>query len=166
MLSDFVNKLLFTHQLSLAEGRIEVLGQQNGLFSHQLFVRLQENPQSYTIFKEAALQQMKAEFKQLGLAPEITYVKQVFELFGFGRMDIIDLDPKQRKAIVHIAKSPFVDYCVSSRQHPAENCRITAALIAGTLSFLFSADMDAIEQQCSLQGKGYCEFIVKEARSS
>jgi predicted hydrocarbon binding protein len=160
MLSDFIKKLLFTREFFIIDGKVEILGEKQAIIPLSAFAEMQKDPKAYDIFKNIAKIQSDKNFTKVSRKDTSTML-QLFELFGVGKLEVFDLDQKQKKAIVRIEHNPFAETCMQTKVHPIGNCKITSALIAGVLSSFFEKDVNANEDNCMIEGKDYCEFIVK-----
>jgi hypothetical protein len=79
-----------------------------------------------------------------GMLANITYI---FETFGLGKLELSDLDNKNKRCIIRLHNPTLGDQ------------KITASVLAGTFSFLFQKDVNA-ELKPGRKGE-YEEFVIQ-----
>lgn len=187
MLSPLLKKLLFVRQFSMADGKIDILGDRHIMLSDNAILDLQEIDETkfYETMKSSTLTQLQDFIehakvyehlkntlivdianlsKKLGSGEGIVNtLQQIFDLYGLGLMEIPALDNTKKQAVVRIRESTIaLAYLKRSRKSSLKPvCVITAAVLAGIFSFLFKRNVDAAEVKCTAQGKGFCEFVIK-----
>jgi predicted hydrocarbon binding protein len=162
MLSAFLKRLLFARQFYMINGRIDILGQKQVMIPADLIPALQEiNPNKvYKAVKSAIKKDIEIYAKKLGSSEQgmLKSIEDIFETFGLGKLEIIDLDQEKKRTIVRVHESPPVD---SYKNKKTPVCAITPGVLAGMFSFLFGKDLNAKFNACMAKGKAYCEFVIK-----
>jgi len=148
MLSPFLKKLLFARQLQLAEGKVELLGQEQVLVPMAVLVGLGRlNPEGcYDVMRQTIKESMALYAKRIGSTNEglLKVMEEIFETYGFGHPEIIKLDNANKKAIIRIKNSPLT----KTKKMTAKDTLLPAGSLAGMFSFLFKKDVD-----CSVKMK-------------
>ncbi len=152
MLSAFLKKLLFARQFFIIDGKIEVLGEKQVMLPARLFSRLSllDKKGSEKIIRSVFMEEAKSYAKKLGTGEEgiLKNISDIFETFGIGRLEIIDLDNKNKKAVVRVSGFP----------EQVEGFIVSAA-VSGVFSFLFEKEVYA--KSSAKAKKDYLELIVK-----
>jgi len=163
MLSAFIKKLLFASEFMMDQGRVEMLGERQVMVPAKLLTKLQDlaPEKAYKLAKEVMKEETDVVTKRIGdsKAEIITAMKEFFETFGVGNMEVADLDMLKKRAIIRIHDSPIA--IAHALYKSKDSCRITAGLLAGMFTSIFDADASAVEKMCVLSGSAYCEFIIK-----
>jgi len=170
MLSAFLKRLLFARQFFIINGKIEVLGVKQIMFPSALFLDLQEvdSKKVYSLAKKQLRQTMGVFGKKLGASGEglLKEVIDIYETFGLGELQVVDLDNKAKKALVRIHNSPIAEAALLEKsKSKTPVCVITSGTLSGMFSYLFGVDVDAEEKFCALQKKDYCEFVIKSKKA-
>ena len=187
MLSELLKKLLFVRQFSMADGKIEILGNRHIMLSDSALLELQEIDETkfYELMKSSALKQMQ-DFvehakvykhlketvlvdidnlsRKLGSAEGIVKTLQdIFSLYGLGIIEIPSLDNSRKRAVIRIRESTIAHAYLKQHRKNSNKpvCVITAAVLAGIFSYLFKKQVDAAEVRCLAKGNSYCEFVVE-----
>jgi len=159
MLSSFLKKLLFARQFYMTNGKIEVLGKKQVMLPSDFILELQrlEPELAYNAVKKVMMNDIKDYAAKLGTNSEsmLKNIDDIFETFGLGKLEIINLDNKKKTCIVRVHNSPLI---VNKKSE--HNFEITSAIIAGIFSFLFHKDVNT-QAVVSKKGVDYCEYIVK-----
>ena len=158
MISGFLKKLLFARQFSMMDGKIEVLGKRHVMLPSDLLFSIQSSKEEiYTVSKKKSLENMKYLGSKLGASQEsmLNNIKNIYETFGLGPLELADLKNKQKQAVVVIRGSP------SASVHAKEpQCILISGILAGMFSYFFAQDIDVEEKKCSATGALFCEFNV------
>jgi len=162
MLSGFLKKLLFARQFLMNEGRIEVLGKPQIMFPAGVLVSLQtaDSKKFYSVVKKQISSDLEYYGKKLGAGSSgmLKSMADIFETFGLGKVEIVNLDNKKKCANVRIKNVPFALECKNMK---IKNCALHNAAIAGMFSYIFNKDVDSTTKECMLKNKKFCEFEVK-----
>lgn len=167
MLSEFLKRLLFARQFFIINGKVEVLGIKQIMLPTELIYELDsiDPKKSHDIVKKIANDNMKLFAKKLGASGEgiLKEIQDVYETFGLGSMQIVDIDESKKRAIIRIRESPIaISYINKNKKKSSKpSCSFISAFLSGTFSFFFNKDVEAIEKVCLSQGKDYCEFIIQ-----
>jgi hypothetical protein len=158
----FIKKLLFTRQFLYQEGRFEILGEHSMLLPIKSIVRMQyDNPdQTFFAIRDSTQEQFKAYLKKLQVHDDkiIDPLLHLFELYGIGKLSILDLNIETRHALVQVHDTPLV----SEYEHGREPvCSVVCGFLSGMFSALFDAEVHATINKCKAKGQNYCEFIIK-----
>jgi predicted hydrocarbon binding protein len=84
----------------------------------------------------------------------------LFELYGLGKMNIISLDNKAKKASIEIKDSTIAYAQLKKGKTKKSVCTITAGILAGIFSYVFEKDVDCIEKKCKAKGDDSCLFVI------
>ncbi|MFP4424315.1 MAG: V4R domain-containing protein [Candidatus Woesearchaeota archaeon] len=158
MLGTFFKKLLFTRQFFYTDGSLEILGVGFVPLSLDFIASLEEmHSDVYPLLKEHVSKATSEHVKRLRMKfPELAeIVPQLYEVYGLGKLELIDLDAGSKHAIVRIHESALPHHKSNT------SCSVQCGLIAGFFSGLFGAEVDASVNKCVLKGDDYCEFLVK-----
>ena len=160
MLSGFLKRLLFARQLQMSDGKIVVLGERDVIFPVEFMFSLLDKGFSYKEFKKLSKLQIETLAKKIGVANEgiLQTMKDIFDLYGIGGLEIIDLDNKNKKCFLGLKESP-IDSCFSAKSKKL-TCDFTCAVLAGFFSYAFSKDVECKLLSKSLSG-GYYQFGIK-----
>jgi predicted hydrocarbon binding protein len=185
-LSAMLQKLLFVNQFSIAKGKIEILGNKYVMLDASNLVVLQEIDKSkmyasmkktaksgikslvehaevYKGLKDQSLKNIAELSKKIGETDEgtIKTLEAVFETYGLGEMEIIDLNNKDKTAKIKILGSTMALEHLKKGKSKTATCSLTAGIIAGIFSFIFNKDVDCTETSCLAKGNGECFFEVE-----
>ncbi len=170
MLSAFLKRLLFARQFFIINGKIEVLGVKQIMMPSDTILGLQnmDEKKSYDIIKKSSTENMRLFAKKLGASGEglLKDIQDVYETFGLGAMEIVDLDQKKKRAIIRIRESPIaIANMQKSKRSSKVVCSSIAAVLSGAFTFLFNSNVDAVEKVCLAQGKDFCEFVIQSKKA-
>jgi predicted hydrocarbon binding protein len=158
MLSNFVHRLLFVKEFDIGEGNTEMIGTKQMVVPLKFLVDMQEaNPEK---FYELMHSSMKSFFKRvhIELGDEIyNKLEEIFDVFGLGKLKIVDLDKERGSALVEIHDSPLA----KGLYEMGHSCSITSGVLAGMFSHLYDKDVHANINKCMAKGAEHCEFIIK-----
>lgn len=181
MLSPLLQKLLFVNQFNIADGRIDILGNRYIMLNAADIIALQEidstkmyktaknmskdNIKSlvehaavYKNIKDQSLKNIAELSKKIGKSDEgvIKTLQSLFEVYGLGKLEIMDLDNKNNRALLKIRDSTL------GKVKKSKNavCTLTAGVLAGIFSYIFKKDVDCVETDCIAKGKESCLFEV------
>lgn len=159
MISPFLKKLLFARQFSMIDGKIEILGKSQVLLPSNVVVELERlSPKpAHKAIKSSIKKDISDYAQKLGStdAGMLNILAEVFETFGLGHMEIIDLDNRKKACIVRIHNSPLKDGKAD------ESGMICLAVLSGIFSFLFSKDVEAKRASAKLKGMDYSEYVIR-----
>jgi len=159
MISPFLKKLLFARQFSIMDGNIEILGKKQVLLPGDVIYLLEKNNPKfvYTLVKNAIKNDIRDYSRKLGSSDEgmLNILHDIYETFGLGNLQIIDLDNKKRRCILRVHNSPLMEI-----RNGKNSVLLTPAILSGMFSFLFGKDVDAKKIKSRLTGLDYYEYIV------
>ena len=165
MISAFLKKLLFVRQFSIEDGKIEMLGGREVMLPSSFIFAIQDNKDIYEISKKLTFEKIKELGDKIGSSEDglIRNVKDIYETFGLGPLEIINLKNKEKEAIIAIKDSTIAkEYLKLKKQSKGPQCVLIAGILAGMFSYLFESDVNAIESKCSCSGSPYCLFNIKK----
>lgn len=188
-LSPFVQKLLFIKKFDISDGVIEILNNKyimldaSDLLTLQevdetkMYEKMKENFKSkfkriltdhakvYQTIKEQELRNVAELSKRLKNSDEgiMKLLQKIFNTYGLGRMEMINLNNEKNEAIIKINQSTIAqEYLNKYNKNSKERvCVLTAGILAGTFSFLFEKNIDCVEEKCLAQGDDHCLFRLK-----
>ena len=166
MLSPLLKKLIFARQFSVENGEIQLIQLRNMLISPDLILKLQEvnATRLYEISKKVMKKDLDFLRGKISLEGQgnIQRLEELYELFGFGNIKIVDLDRKKKRGVVNIHNSPIArTYLLNNKASKEPKCNFIAGKIAGMFCFIFRKNVDAKEVKCLSKGDDFCQFIVK-----
>lgn len=157
MISPFLKKLLFARQFSMINGKIEILGKKQVLLPGDVVHELERlSPKlAYKAVKNAIKNDMGDYARKLGTEEGIINIlEEIFETFGLGSIEIVDLDNKKGRCIIRIHNSPLMG------MNAKNEVIITPAVLSGMFSFLFRKNVDAKKTDSKLEGLDYYEYMI------
>jgi len=166
MLSAFIKKLLFARQFLIMDGKIEVLGTPQVMLSSLALAELQiiNKKKVYSLIKDVIHKNFVSYGKKLGAkGPDMLLnLEEIYETLGLGKLEIVDLDAKKKKAIVKVHHSPVAETHIKNKIKSKEPvCISIAGALAGMFTFLLGKQVDCTETDCVVLGKKFCQFMVK-----
>lgn len=108
--------------------------------------------------KEALMPQFSFNFG-MEKKKETEFVQEFFTASGWGKIQTIDLEMEQKRAIIIIENSPFAESLKGKTQLPAD--LFIRGVLAGLLSKIFEEDIDCVEVECATHNNERCKFILK-----
>ena len=147
----------------MINGKIEVLGKRHIMLpSDLLFTLQQSSSDTYSFSKKRGFENMKYLGGKLGASQEgmLNNIKNIYETFGLGILELVDLKNKEKQAAVIIRDSPLAKE--SPRLKDKTSCLLISGILAGMFTYFFGTDVDAKEKRCFSSGATYCEFVVKK----
>src|SRR3989338_4885498 len=186
MLIQLLQKLLFVRQFSIDNGKIELLGGKYIMLNASALLELQsiDETKIYMLAKESSLSGMKnlvehakvynkikdlflrniAELgRKIGATDEgmIKTLQDIFNLYGLGSLEIIELDNKNKKAVIKIKDSSIAqEYVKKNGKSKNPVCTLTAGVLAGMFSYIMNQKIECIETKCLAQGASECVFKI------
>ncbi len=165
---EFINKLRLTRQLIFEEGQISLLGKPTVMmlpadaFIELHSVYLKQDPvRLYEIGKAAGM-----DFHELvahyALEPQhvIKFGVQVFNISGFGKLEVSQIDYENSRCIMHIKESIITKI---KSEDPA--CHYIRGLLVGFMQKTLCPDIEGVEKSCMAQGHQMCEFVLQKKDS-
>jgi hypothetical protein len=149
MLSSFLKKLLFARQFFMTDGKIEVLGKRQVMLPADVIdIFTKSGKADAGAIKEAVKKDMTEYAKKVGGSSEgmLNNITYIFETFGLGRLEIVDLDNKNKRCIVRIHNPTL------------KGGTVTSSMLSGTFSFLFGKEVDAEERK---SGPEMAEYTIE-----
>lgn len=188
-LSPFIQKLLFIKKFNISDGVIEILNNKYILLDAadlltlqevdetKMYKKMKENFKSkfqdiliehfkvYQKIKEQELINIVELSENLRNSDEgiINLFQKIFNTYGLGKMEMVNLDNKNAEAIIKIDQSTIaLEYLNKYKKLSNKNvCVLTSGILAGAFSFLFEKNIDCIEERCLAQGENHCLFKLK-----
>ena len=158
MISPFLKKLLFARQFSMEDGKIEILGKKQILLPGDVIYEMEKLiPKTvYKSVKDTVKKDIEDYARKLGSAGEgmLKILGEIFETFGLGEIEIIDMDDRKKRCIIRIHNSTLI-----SMGSGKDGAIITPAILSGMFSFLFKKDVDAKKSNKSI-GMDYLEYVI------
>ena len=108
------------------------------------------------------MQNIASLSKKIGKTDEgtIKTLSSIFEIYGLGALEILDLNNKDKKAILRIKDSSIAQEQLKKSKEKKPVCIMTAGILAGLFTYIFGKDVDCVERKCVAQGQEYCEFEI------
>jgi len=185
MLSPLLQKLLFVKQFSMGSGKIDLLGSSYTMLDSSSLLALQnvDKTKMYSIAKSSTKAQVKsivdhaqvykgikdeslrniAELgKKVGNSDQgmIKTIQDIFDLCGLGKLEISDLNNKDKEATLKVHDSSLALAHVAKYKTKAKACAITAGTLAGVFTYLFDKNVECTEVKCKAEGQDFCVFEI------
>ena len=162
---EFINKLRLTRQLTFEEGQINLLGKPTVMmlpadaFIELHNIYLKEDPVKLYEIGKAAGCDFHGLVAHYALDPQhvIKFGVQVFNISGFGRLEVEQIDYDNARCIMHIKNSIFVK---TKSDEPV--CHYIRGMLAGFMQKSLCKDIEAVEKACMAQGHQMCEFVLQK----
>lgn len=189
VLSSFLQKLLFVNQFSINDGKVNLLGSNYVMLESSDIILLQEidNSKAYAFGKSIAKKQISNIIEHAkvynGIKTDsiksiielnkklqgsedgkIKVLEDLFNLHGLGKLEIVNLDNKNKEAILNIKRSTIAEeYLKNKGKSKGKKCScvLTAGILAGMFTFLFDKEVECMEEQCLAEAKDVCIFKIK-----
>jgi len=148
MLSSFIKKLMFARQFLIIDGKIEILGKRQVMLPADVVQELQKSAKADSL-KVLIKKNIEDYAKKLGAGEEglLKNISDIFETYGLGKMEIVDLDNKNKKCLVRIL-NPSIE----------GNSVLLDSILSGIFSYLFKKEVKAEKTKSSAQ---LIEYVVK-----
>jgi len=184
-LSGFLQRLLFVNQFSINEGKVEILGTNYILLDASYILALQdidktkmyqtakyasienvknlvEHAEVYKNIKDQSLKNIAELSRKIGKTDEgtIKTLQMIFDIYGLGKMQILDLNNDKKTAIVQIQNSSIAIEQYKKGRTTIPKCTLTAGMLAGLFSFIFGKDVNCNENKCFAKGDEACFFNI------
>jgi predicted hydrocarbon binding protein len=185
-LSPFIQKLLFVNQFGINDGIVNLMGDRYILLNAKSILSLQEIDKTkvYNTAKKAAkkdlsgivehaevyknlkTQELKniAELsKKIGKNDDgvIKTLEMIFNIYGLGKLNIVNLDNEHKKAQLKIINSTIgQEHLKIEKKSKNPVCAITSGILAGIFSYIFNKDVECAEKSCIGKGDESCQFEV------
>jgi predicted hydrocarbon binding protein len=187
MLTSLIQKLLFINQFNMINGKIEILGGRYIMLDASDLLMLQETDETkmYAVMKDSSKRNLKSMIehakvykslkdesmkniaqlsKRIGKDEEgiIKTLQGLFELYGLGSMQIVNLDNKNKQATINIRNSSVALEQLKRKKVKYTACTIIEGILAGMFSYIFNKDVDCVERKCMAKGDEACMFVVEQ----
>ena len=184
-ISPFLQKLLFVNQFSIDKGEISLLGDPHIMLNAESIAVLQSidkektyseakksskanlskfvgHAEVYKGLKDQELKTIAELSKKIGKTDEgtIKTLQTIFEIYGLGTLQIIDLNNKDKKAVLRISNSTLAKMQLKKAKSKTPVCSLTAGILAGIFSYIFGKDVDCVEKSCIAKNDEYCNFEI------
>jgi len=185
MLSSLLQRLLFVNQFNIIDGKVEVLGTRYIMLDASDLLVLQEIDKTkcykaakdgtksnlkelvehanvYEGMKDQSLKNIAELSKKIGKTDEgvIKTLQSLFEIYGLGKLQILNLDNEKKKANLRVSDSSLAKAQLKKGKSKTPVCTLTSGILAGIFSYIFKKDVDCIETNCLGKGSQFCEFEI------
>lgn len=168
MLNTFFDRFIFANALKYKHNNFYLVNTPFVISPTDILVSLvaqndtELNTKIYYAIKESTknnlLKQLDLDFRvENGKA--VSLFTNFFTASGWGKIEIIDINHKEKRAIISIENSPFASALRWKTNKPVDH--FMRGLLAGFFSKLFSLEVDCVETKCSAMNHKFCEFIIK-----
>lgn len=184
-LSPLLQKLLFVNQFSIANGKVEILGNRYVMLDASNLLILQEIDKSkmyssmksstknglkslvehaevYKGLKDQSLKNIVELSKKIGKSDEGTLktLQSILDTYGLGQIEINDLNNEKKTAMISVKNSTIALEHKKKDKSKKMVCTLTAGILAGAFSFIFGKSVDCVEKKCLAKGDDNCFFEV------
>lgn len=164
---ELLNKLRLSKQLTFEEGEITLLGEPAVMiipgagFMEMQKKLMEKDPLALYDVGENTGNQLYDLVHHYAADPKhmIKFGIQLLNLSGYGKFQVMDYKPKNKRAIVH------VDHSINVRMHPKDKkpvCHYIRGLLAGFMENLYKANVACVETHCMAIGDKNCEFVIQK----
>ena len=185
-LSSLLQRLLFVNQFNIINGKIEILGNRYIMLDASDLLVLQEIDKTKTYatvknmsknnlknlvehanvykgIKDQSLKNIAELSKKIGKTDEgvIRTLQSLFEVYGLGKLEIINLDNDKKKVLLRVIDSSMAVAQLKKGKSKTPVCTLTAGVLAGIFSYILKKDVDCAEKKCISKGEETCEFLVE-----
>lgn len=186
MIGPFLQKLMFVRQFGIANGKIDLLGQNYVMLDALALYEIQKIDQTklYETLKNSALKNLNETVEyakvyknvkdvfmesivklgnKIGQSDEGTLMtlKEVFNVYGLGNLEIVNLDNTKKQATLRLNDSTLAtEYKKKYSKSKTPVDIVAAGILAGIFSYVFKKKVDCVEKKCLATGDSYCEFFV------
>lgn len=184
-LSSLLQKLLFIKQFNISDGKVEILGNNYIMLDASDLLALQtidktkmygaaknsskenlkslvEHASVYKSIKDESVKNIAELSKKIGKNDDgiIKTLQSLFEIYGLGKLTIINLDNSKKQATLKVENSTLA--MVQLKKSKSKNCvcTLTSGILAGIFSYIFNSDADCIEKKCLAKGDQFCYFEI------
>jgi predicted hydrocarbon binding protein len=167
MLNSFLDKYIFTNSFNYKHNNFYLINIPLVILPVNTLVAIAEqnnkdlNIEVYYSVKESLISLIKENIiSEFGTSNEkiVEFMNNFFSACGWGKIDIIDLDKSNTRAIISVTNSPVSKLCKTSKS-PCDT--FLRGFFAATFSAYFKKDIDCVEIKCACLGSQSCEFIIK-----
>jgi hypothetical protein len=138
----------------MIDGKIEYLGERLIMLPHSVVSKLQmPNAKSaYSSIKKIMKKEFEYYTKLVGNGEEgkLKNLIYIFETFGLGRLEIVDINNKNKVCKIKLYNSSL---------KKGKNAWLVSAILAGMFSFLFDKDVNAKRVQVKIYE--HDEYFIK-----
>jgi predicted hydrocarbon binding protein len=184
-LSSLLQKLLFVNQFNIIDGKVEILGNRYIMLDANDLLILQEIDKTKTYstaknmsknnlknlvdhasvykgIKDQSLKNIAELSKKIGKTDDgvIKTLQSLFEVYGLGKLEIVNLDNAGKKVTLRIKGSSLALAQLEKGKVKTTVCTLTCGVLAGIFSYIFKKDVDCSETKCIAKGDDICEFMV------
>lgn len=161
---DFAKKLLFARQLTIEKGSLIILGHRFMMIPAETVAHLLKEGKNiikplYCASKENGklyADVLMKSFKITTTQKLEELMINTFNLAGWGELEIIKNDFKNRIGVAHIKNSVIAMQYGKSKE-PV--CHTNRGFLAGGACRVHKSEVDCVEIKCIATGNAYCEFI-------
>jgi hypothetical protein len=137
----------------MIDGKIEVLGKKQIMLPSDVVYELQKiDPKKIDALRPIIQKNVEDYAKKVGSGEEglLKNISEIFETFGLGKLEIADMDSKNKKCLTRIHNAPVQKY--------TEEFLILTVVLSGVFSFLFKKNVQA---ELKSKGTEYFEYVIK-----
>lgn len=185
-LSSLLQRLLFVNQFNIINGKIEILGNRYIMLDASDLLVLQdidktkmynvakdnsksgiknlvEHVSVYKGIKDQSLKNIAELSKKIGKTDDgvIKTLQSLFEIYGLGKLEIINLDNDKKKVLIRVKDSSMANSQLKKSKSKIPVCTLTSGILAGIFSYIFKKDVDCVEKKCLAKGEEICEFMIE-----
>jgi predicted hydrocarbon binding protein len=169
LLNKFYDKFIFTNTLQYKKNNFFLVDLPFVICPSELLVGLLETGDEafekklYHAVKKSVANHLMPDVKaEFGFSGErlVSFLESYFVASGWGLIKNVDLDLKEKKAIVRVSNNPFSRRLHGKAKMPADH--VIRGILAGVFSRVFGESVDCVETHCSALGEADCEFIIKK----
>lgn len=169
MLNQFLDKYIFTNTLTYKQNNFHLVNIPFLIFPVDLLIELikesdvEQRKELYYKIKESSSNYFLPKFNEIKIdgKKQIDFVKTLFIAFGWGSVNLIDIDFESKKSIIIVENSPFVKPLKGKVNFEVD--LILRAVFASLFSEIFKENIECVESECSAISGEKCKFIIKPA---
>ncbi|HPM85769.1 MAG TPA: 4-vinyl reductase [archaeon] len=168
MLNSFFDKFIFTSTLKYTHNNFYLIDIPFFIAPTETLTSICEvqdnefHKKIYESVKKSTLENLMKEFgANIGSEKkkQLDFFQNFFTASGWGKIQLIDLQPEGKKAIIILENSPFASKLKGKTQLPADV--FLRGTFAGIFSKIFEENIDCVESECAALNGEKCKFIIK-----
>lgn len=171
MLNPFLDRFIFTSNIKYTHNNfyisevpflimptdllVGICAEQNIDFDRLLYISVRES------VKKNLIRGLGVHF---GLSGDkfLSVMQNFFTAFGWGGIQVLDIDHALFRAVISVSNSPIADSLRGKVHYPVDH--MLRGVFAAMFSQYFKTSVDCVETKCSALGNtSNCEFIIKKA---
>ncbi len=168
MLNEYFDKFIYVGEVKFKGHNFYLLNIPFLIIPNEILVKISAsnddsfNKKLYSLVKksieESFIDQLQVKPKLQG-KNLIAFVHEFFSFSGWGKINVVQIDEKEKRGIVIVSNSPIAKALQGKSTHPVDH--ILRGILAGLFSDALEEELDCLELKCTATGTAECEFVIK-----